>query len=288
MASPTLVALPPMTAMRRQASNHMGDFVSDCDALTIEGVSKVYGLGSEGVKALHDVSFTVQEGKFVAVIGPSGCGKTTLLRIAAGLTAPTRGRVLAHGKVVIAPGIDRGMVFQSYTSFPWLTVRQNIEFGLSLRGVGLEERHRVSDGLLRLVGLSGFESAYPHTLSGGMQQRVAIARTLANEPSVLLMDEPFGALDYQTRWSMQELLLKVWEQTRNTVLFVTHDIEEALFLADGVLVMTPRPGSIKCRIDVPFARPRDSKLKTLGDFTLLRDKIMYHVGVAPDTATRRF
>ena len=242
--------------------------------LFVDSVSKVYPSRQGPVSALEDFSCSANVGTFLALVGPSGCGKSTLLRIVAGLMSPTSGKVLVSGKEVQGPGPDRGMVFQSYTSFPWLTVRENVEFGLKLRHVPKETRRSTAQTLITQVGLCGFEGAYPEALSGGMKQRVAIARTLANNPDMLIMDEPFGALDYQTRWAMQELLLSVWEKARKTVLFVTHDIEEALFLADNVIVMTSRPGQVKKKLAVPFEYPRESGLKATSDFVALKSDIM--------------
>ena len=242
--------------------------------LAVNALSKEFDSGARRVEALRDVSFSADKGTFIGIVGPSGCGKTSLLRIIAGLIKPTNGRVLMNGTAVESPGRDRGMVFQSYTSFPWLTVRKNIEFGLRLRSISNEECEKISQHLIGLVGLSGFENTYPNALSGGMKQRVAIARTLANDPEILLMDEPFGALDYQTRWSMQELLLNIWDETRKTVLFVSHDIEEALFLADRVVVMTGRPGQVKEEVIVPFDRPRKTELKATSDFVALKSDVM--------------
>lgn len=242
--------------------------------LEVEHVSKVYSSSNGKVEALQNFSCSAEKGTFLAVVGSSGCGKTTLLRIIAGLTNPTSGKIFINGNEIKGPGSDRGMVFQSYTSFPWLTVRKNIEFGLSLRNAPEEKRSKIARRYINLVRLTGFEEAYPSTLSGGMKQRVAIARTLANDPAILLMDEPFGALDYQTRWAMQELLLDIWEKMRKTVLFVTHDIEEALFLADRIIVMTARPGRLKKEIEMPFDRPRKFELKSTPDFVNLKGEIM--------------
>ncbi|HWU38839.1 MAG TPA: ABC transporter ATP-binding protein [Candidatus Acidoferrum sp.] len=212
--------------------------------------------------AVDDVSFAVKDREIAVLVGTSGCGKSTLLRLAAGLLAPTSGELRLNGHVVSSPGADRGMVFQSYTLFPWLTVRRNVEFGLTIKRMPADERARISEHYIKLVGLSGFETIYPKELSGGMMQRVAIARALANDPEILLMDEPFGALDAQTRIVMQELLLRVWEESHKTILFVTHDIEEATFLGDRLLVMSAHPGRIKEEIVVPLPRPR-----TLGVIT---------------------
>jgi ABC-type nitrate/sulfonate/bicarbonate transport system ATPase subunit len=209
------------------------------------------------VLAVEQLSLDVRDKEFVSIVGPTGCGKSTLLRIVAGLIRPSRGDVAVDGRPVEGPSAERGMVFQSYTLFPWLTVQGNVEFGLQLRGMSTEERGTVAQRYIDLVGLRGFERAYPKELSGGMQQRVAIARALANDPAILLMDEPFGALDAQTRAVMQELLLEIWEQTHKTVLFVTHDIDEAALLSDRVYVMTARPGRIKAEVAITLSRPRE-------------------------------
>jgi len=222
------------------------------------------------ITALEGISFEIKDGEFAVLVGPSGCGKSTILRLAAGLIRPSRGRVLLDGREVTEPGADRGMVFQSYTLFPWLTVQQNVEFGPRIRGVPAPERARLARHYLRQVGLTGFERVYPKELSGGMMQRVAIARALANDPAILLMDEPFGALDAQTRSLMGELLLRVWEQAAKTVLFVTHDIEEGLFLGDRVFVMTARPGRIREEIPVPIPRPRTLDALTSETFVRLK------------------
>jgi NitT/TauT family transport system ATP-binding protein len=222
----------------------------------VDRVTMVYPGRKGGVVALEDVSIEVQDGQFVSIVGASGCGKSTLLNVVGGLIAPTRGDVLLDGEPIEGPGADRGMVFQSYTLYQWLTVRQNIEFGLSLRRVPRAARRRISDDLIAQMGLVGFEDAYPKALSGGMKQRVAIARALANEPRVLLMDEPFGALDAQTRTVMQELLTEICERLRTTVLFVTHDIDEAIFLSDVVYVLSSRPGRLQLRLDIDLPRPR--------------------------------
>jgi NitT/TauT family transport system ATP-binding protein len=228
----------------------------------------------ETVTALEGISFEVKDREFAVLVGTSGCGKSTILRLVAGLLAPSAGRVLVDGRPVAGPGADRGMVFQAYTLFPWLTVRQNVEFGPKLRGAPAAERAGVARRYLRSVGLAEFEGVYPKELSGGMMQRVAIARALANDPAVLLMDEPFGALDSQTRALMGELLLRVWGEAAKTVLFVTHDIEEALFLGDRVFVMTARPGRIREEIQVPLPRPRTVEMITSEVFVDLKRRVM--------------
>jgi NitT/TauT family transport system ATP-binding protein len=238
--------------------------------ISMRDVGKLFRDPRREVQALTGLNLDVTDGCFVALLGPSGCGKTTVLRIVAGLETPSAGEVLVGGRPVLGPGADRGMVFQTFTCFPWLTVQGNVEYALRLRGIPPSERAARADQHLAAVGLLGFGSAYPGTLSGGMQQRLAIARTLAREPEVLLMDEPFGSLDSQTRAEMQELLLDVWSRTRKTVLFVTHDVEEALFLADVVAVMSRRPGCIRTVIANPLMRPRHAEMKMDTEFVALR------------------
>jgi len=230
--------------------------------------------GGAPVRALDRVSIEVGDGEFAVIVGPSGCGKSSLLYLIAGLNHPTGGEVLLDGAAVTTPGRDRGMVFQSYTLFPWLTVEQNVAFGLRLRKRPAAECREVARQYVREVGLDGFETAYPRQLSGGMMQRAALARAMANDPEVLLMDEPFGALDSQTRLVMQQLLLRVWEHHHKTVLFVTHDIEEAILLGDRIYVMTARPGRIKAEIAVPLSRPRDVEMVTAPAFVALKRRIL--------------
>ena len=243
--------------------------------LLVEGVSRTFpGVrGGAAVLALQPTDLAIAPNDFITLLGPSGCGKSTLLRIVAGLDRPTAGRVLLDGRLVTGPGPERGMVFQSYTLFPWLTVGQNIAYGLSERGVAPAAARAIVALYVERMGLRGFEGHWPKQLSGGMQQRTAIARALANDPAILLLDEPFGALDNQTRALMQELLLGIWERDRKTVLFVTHDIEEAIFLASRVLVMTARPGRIKADIPVTLAHPRGYRVKTTPEFTELKARL---------------
>ncbi|MBY0361502.1 MAG: ABC transporter ATP-binding protein [Phreatobacter sp.] len=243
--------------------------------LVIENLSRVFpGVrGGEPTRALEPTSLAVAENDFVTILGPSGCGKSTLLRLVAGLDTPTAGRILLDGRPVTGPGADRGMVFQSYTLFPWLTIADNIAFGLRERGVAPAERDKAVEEWLGRIGLKGFERHYPKQLSGGMQQRTAIARALANDPAILLLDEPFGALDNQTRALMQELLLGIWERTHKTILFVTHDIEEAIFLASRVLVMSARPGRIKADVAVDLPHPRHYTVKTSPEFSALKARL---------------
>ena len=242
--------------------------------LSIQGVSRTFtSHKGQQTQALLPVDFAVQENDFVTILGPSGCGKSTMLRIVAGLDFPSSGQVLLGGKEVTGPGADRGMVFQSYTLFPWLTVTQNIRFGLREKGVSEALQKERSDYFIAKVGLRGFEQHYPKQLSGGMQQRTAIARALANDPKILLMDEPFGALDNQTRVLMQELLLGIWEAERKTVMFVTHDIDEAIFMANRVAVFSARPGRIKADIPVNLPHPRRYTVKTTPEFMELKARL---------------
>ena len=249
------------------------------NVVDIKGVSRSFAgrNGGAPVKALEPINLAVERNDFITILGPSGCGKSTLLRIVAGLDRPTGGRVTLDGREVTGPGADRGMVFQSYTLFPWLTVRENIAFGLRERGVSQDERNKVADAFIRQVGLSGFENHWPKQLSGGMQQRTAIARALANDPKILLLDEPFGALDNQTRALMQEMLLDIWERDQKTVLFVTHDIEEAIFLGSRVVVMSARPGRIKAEIAIDLPHPRSYKIKTTPEFVQLKERLVEEI-----------
>jgi NitT/TauT family transport system ATP-binding protein len=242
--------------------------------LRIEALRKDF-IGAAGtVTALEDIDLEVSEGELAVIVGPSGCGKSTLLNIVAGLELASSGQALIDGHPITAPGADRGMVFQSYTLFPWLSVRQNVEFGLRIKGVPSAQRIVQARHYLELVGLGEFEDALPKELSGGMKQRVAIARVLANTPRMLLMDEPFGALDAQTRMLLQELLLKIRSQEQNTVLFITHDIDEAILLADNVYVMSRRPGRLKARIPVAIPRPRDHWATVSAEFAAVKARIM--------------
>jgi len=247
--------------------------------LLIEAVSRVFpGVrGGPPTRALEPTSLAVGDNDFICVLGPSGCGKSTLLRIVAGLDTPTTGRVLLDGAPVTGPRADRGMVFQSYTLFPWLTVTENICFGLREKGVSAAEQARRAAHYVGRVGLEGFERHYPKMLSGGMQQRTALARALVNDPKILLLDEPFGALDNQTRSLMQELLLGIWEAERTTVLFVTHDIEEAIFMANRVAVMTARPGRIKTDLAIDLPHPRHYTVKTTPEFSAYKARLTEEV-----------
>lgn len=242
--------------------------------LSIQDVSKRFVNKQYDVTALENTCFDVAANDFITILGPSGCGKSTILKVIAGLEEPSSGQVLLDGKKIVGPGRDRGMVFQSYTLFPWLNVRQNIEFGLDVAGKSKQEKSDISAYYIDKIGLKGFADAYPSSLSGGMKQRVAIARALANDPQVLLMDEPFGALDAQTRTVMQELLLDVWEDSHKTILFVTHDVEEAVFMGDTIYVMTARPGRIKAQIKVPLPRPRRYDVKLTDVFVGIKREVL--------------
>ena len=251
-------------------------------SLNIEGVGRVFPPAHRGgaeTVALQPTDLGVAHNDFITILGPSGCGKSTLLRIVAGLDTPTSGRVLMDGLPVGGPGPDRGMVFQSYSLFPWMTVRENIRFGLREKGMPKAEQMEISGYFLEKVGLRQFADHYPKTLSGGMKQRTALARALANDPKVLLLDEPFGALDNQTRALMQELLLGIWEADRKTVLFVTHDIDEAIFLANRVVVMTARPGRIKCNVPVDLPHPRTYTVKTAPEFAAYKARLTEEIRV---------
>jgi len=239
--------------------------------LSIKDLHKSFKKDDGELVAIEDFNLDIMDGEFVCVLGPSGCGKTTLLRIIAGLEEPTSGKILLKNKEIAGPGSDRGMVFQEFGLFPWRSVRKNIEFGLEIRKIPKEERRAISDRYIDLVGLKGFETSHPNELSGGMKQRVGIARALANDPAILLMDEPFGALDAQTRNLMQKELLRIWSEMKKTVVFITHSVDEAVFVADRVVVMSARPGKIKSIFDVEWERPRD---RSGVEFASLRKKIL--------------
>ncbi|GHE66425.1 ABC transporter ATP-binding protein [Camelimonas fluminis] len=249
-------------------------------------IGVVFGSGSAKVQAVRNVDLTVQPGEFVSLIGPSGCGKSSLLNIAAGFVRPTSGALTVDGVPVTGPGSDRGVVFQQYSLFPWLSVRKNVEFGLRMAGVAKSQRESSARTLLGLAGLLAFENHYPDQLSGGMKQRIGIVRALATSPQVLLMDEPFGALDTQTRTVMQEILTNMWQRFRISVLFITHDIDESVFLSDRIYVMTSRPGRIKAEITVPLPRPRTAAMTQTPAFvdlvnrlkTLIREESLSAMG----------
>ncbi|GBF36744.1 ABC transporter ATP-binding protein [Methanofervidicoccus abyssi] len=224
--------------------------------LEIRNVSKKFVSKKKEILAVDNITFNVKYNEFLSIVGPSGCGKSTLLRMIAGLEKPTSGEILMENRRIEGPGAERGLVFQQYTLLPWRTVLDNVAFGLEIRGIPKKERYEIAKRFIKMIGLEGFEEAYPYELSGGMQQRGAIARTLANDPKIVLMDEPFGALDTQTRTILQHELLKIWEKEKKTVIFVTHSVDEAIYLSDRVIVMTARPGKIKDIIPIDLERPR--------------------------------
>lgn len=241
--------------------------------LEVKNLDKVYKSAKGETVALKNVSFKTHKREFVCVIGPSGCGKSTLVRILAGLESYTGGEVLLDGKPVTGPGRDRGMVFQGYTLFPWRTVRQNVMFGLQMNGIGAIEAGREADLWLELVGLERFTHSFPHELSGGMKQRVAIARALVNQPRILLMDEPFGALDAQSRAKMQAHLLEIWRNIDITIVFITHDLDEAIFLADRILVLKAHPGEVMELLEVSVPRPRSAIQATSPEFLATKARL---------------
>jgi NitT/TauT family transport system ATP-binding protein len=242
--------------------------------VTVKDFGLSYDTLEGAVEAVRDASIHVDPGEFVSIIGPSGCGKSTLLNAVAGFLKPTRGEVAVDGDAVAGPSADRGMVFQQYSLFPWKTVRENVEFGLKMKGMERSKRETSARTLLGLAGLLAFEKQYPENLSGGMKQRVGIIRALATGPKVLLLDEPFGSLDAQTRLIMQQILTNMWQRLKTSVLFVTHDIDEAIFLSDRVYCMTARPGTIKAEIAIPLGRPRQQSMMMSSEFLALRRGLM--------------
>ncbi|MCL2141558.1 MAG: ABC transporter ATP-binding protein [Methanimicrococcus sp.] len=239
--------------------------------LVIENLSKEFKKGKEAFVAIQDIHMTVQDGEFVTILGPSGCGKTTLLRILAGLETYTNGMIMLSGEKIIGPGTNRGMVFQEYSLFPWKTVLGNVMFGPLMQGATKENAKKIAEEYLNLVGLSDFRNSYPYELSGGMKQRVAIARALANEPEIILMDEPFGALDAQTRNNLQNELLRIWQEKKRTIIFVTHSVDEAVFLSDRIIILSKRPGIIKKEIEIKIPRPRD---RTRPEENAIRNEVL--------------
>jgi NitT/TauT family transport system ATP-binding protein len=240
----------------------------------IRNLNKTFKSDNQTLLALEDINLSIPQGKFVVLIGPSGCGKTTLINLIAGFEKPSSGSILLEGKPIEKPGPDRGFVFQDYALFPWKTVLGNVMFGLVNNGWKKQEAKERAKEFIRMVNLTGFEDAFPHTLSGGMRQRVSIARALAYDPKVLLMDEPFGALDAQTRKHMQKELADVWEKTQKTVVFITHSVIEAVYLADIIVVMTARPGKVKAIIDVDIPRPRKY---TEEHYLEIREQVLSHL-----------
>lgn len=259
-----------------------------------KNVGRVYNIrqnNGEGPKdfiAIKDVNLEVRQGEFLAIVGPSGCGKSTFLDMIAGLAHQTTGEIFIDNKLITGPALDRGIVLQGYALFPWRTVRENVEFGLETKGVPKSERGKISQEYIELVGLRGFQDRFPHELSGGMKQRVAIARALAYNPEVLLMDEPFAAVDAQTRETLQDELLRVWEETHKTIVFVTHSIEEAVFLADRIAIMSSNPGTIKEIVDINLPRPRQNgEIRSSAEFGWIRHKV-WELLQNEDTAKKKY
>ena len=254
--------------------------------ISVQHVRKTFALKNEEFVALDDVSLDIADNEFVTVVGPSGCGKSTLMNVLAGLETPTSGHARVDGADVTGPGPERGVIFQQYALFPWLTVRKNIEFGLKVAGLAKAERREKAEHFIDLVGLGQFADALPKMLSGGMKQRCAIARAYAVDPSILLMDEPFGALDALTRVTLQEQLLDTWSREQRTVMFITHDVDEAVFLANRVVVMAARPGRIYDVVDVDLPYPRTEEVRLSPEFAALRNRVWRSVYHQTPAATR--
>ncbi|MDO5845148.1 MAG: ABC transporter ATP-binding protein [Methanocorpusculum sp.] len=240
----------------------------------IENATKIFSSKKGDTKALDNINLEIHDDEFVCLLGPSGCGKTTLLRMIGGLDVPTSGKVEIDGKIVDRPSPKMTMVFQEYSLYPWRTIAENVGFGLEMMGIEKSEREKIVSDRLKDVGLSEFGNSYPHELSGGMRQRAAVARALASDPAVMLMDEPFGALDAQTRNKMQNELLRLWESTKKTILFVTHSVDEAVYMSDKIVILTPRPGKIHKIYEVPLARPRD---RTSVEFANIRKSVLKEI-----------
>ncbi len=241
--------------------------------LEVSKLYKQFETGKGTIKVLEDLNLRVEQGEFVCVVGASGSGKSTLLRLIAGLERPTTGRIEVDGESVVGPGADRGMVFQDYTLYPWMSVQKNVEFGLKLQGIDKKTRREQASYYLEMVGLTQFASALPKQLSGGMKQRVAIARALTSQPKILLMDEPFGALDVQTKENMQQFLLNLWDRTGTSILMITHDVREAVFLSQRIYVMTARPGTVKKEIEVALGRSRTQATRERSQFKVHQDAV---------------
>jgi NitT/TauT family transport system ATP-binding protein len=283
----SIIPLPDYRSQSPQVASRFQKLLARPVVLRVEDVSKIFPSPDGDVAALEGINFSVHRRELMCVIGQSGCGKSTLVRILAGLDSPSSGAVLLDEKPVTRPGAERGMVFQAYTLFPWLTVKENVMFGLKMTGrsgVSVEQEARQ---WIAMVGLSKFEKSYPHQLSGGMKQRVAIARALANQPRVLLMDEPFGALDAQTRCQMQSYLLQIWKNVDVTIIFITHDLEEAIYLADRILVLKAHPGRIDELIEVPVPRPRSTEQLITPEFLAMKKRLEELIHPTVETAEDR-
>lgn len=241
------------------------------NTLKISNIEKIFQINDEFLQALENVNAEIKDGEFISIVGPSGCGKSTLIRMIAGLESPTNGEITLNKKVITKPSLDIGMIFQESRLFPWLTIEKNIEFGISDKSKSRAEKKKLAEEMISLVGLTGFSKALPKQLSGGMQQRASIARGLINKPKILLLDEPFGALDAFTRMNMQQELLKIWKKEKSTMILVTHDIDEAIFLSTRIFIMTERPGTIKDIIEVKLEGKRD---RSSADFVEIRSRIL--------------
>jgi NitT/TauT family transport system ATP-binding protein len=283
--SPDQIELPSYKHQSPEVAQHFAEVRQRPVVMTVGGVGRVFESAQGPVTALRNIEFEVHQRELISVIGPSGCGKSTLIRIVSGLESCTSGAVLIDGKPVVGPGPDRGMVFQAYTLFPWLTVKQNVMFGPNMKGAAKGSAEKQALEWLRLVGLTRFSDHYPNQLSGGMKQRVAIARALANEPRILLMDEPFGALDAQTRASMQAHLIRICASVDITVMFITHDLDEAIYLSDRIVVLGAHPGRVLEIIEVPVPRPRTTDQFLSGPFLATKarlEELIHHRDAAAD------
>jgi NitT/TauT family transport system ATP-binding protein len=286
MPSDDRLELPNYLEPPPEVARRLAEIRERPTVMSLSGLTRRFDSAEGTLTALDNIDFEVRAREFISVIGPSGCGKSTLIRLVAGLDAPTAGDIWIDGQPVTGPGADRGMVFQSYTLFPWLSVKRNVMFGLRMKGLGRSHAERKALEWLDLVGLADFADHYPSQLSGGMKQRVAIARALANEPRILLMDEPFGALDAQTRCSMQSHLLRIWETVDVTILFITHDLDEAIYLSDRIVVLGAHPGRVVETIEVPVARPRHPE-QFLSGYFLATKKRLESLIYDPETFSKR-
>jgi NitT/TauT family transport system ATP-binding protein len=283
--SPDQIELPSYQHQAPEVAAHFAEVRQRPIVMTVGGVGRIFESAQGPVTALRSIEFEVHQREFISVIGPSGCGKSTLIRIVSGLESCSSGAVLIDGKPVVGPGPDRGMVFQAYTLFPWLTVKQNVMFGPNMKGSSRAAAEKQALEWLHVVGLTAFSDHYPSQLSGGMKQRVAIARALANEPRILLMDEPFGALDAQTRGAMQAHLLRICASVDITVMFITHDLDEAIYLSDRIVVLGAHPGRVLEVIEVPVPRPRTTEQFLSGPFLATKarlEELIHHHGAAAD------
>jgi NitT/TauT family transport system ATP-binding protein len=277
--------LPSYREQSREVAARFAEIAERPVVLALRQLGREFDCAQGSIMALDDITFDVHRREFISVIGPSGCGKSTLIRVVAGLEEPSMGAAFIDEKPVREPGADRGMVFQNYTLFPWLTVAKNVTFGLKMKGVGKAKANEMAMHWLDIVGLTDFADHYPAQLSGGMKQRVAIARALANEPRILLMDEPFGALDAQTRCTMQAHLLRIWESIDVTILFITHDLEEAIYLSDKIVVLGAQPGRVLEIVEVPVPRTRSTEQFLSGPFLATKKRLEELIYDAPNAAT---